>query len=147
MAEKKLFTKENKESLEKISIKLLFGAVTFSGMAGAKYNVHQMMHDMSINTLKDMHSNLKTQIRKLEDSDEWTMTEYQERKLKELQDSREFVSLLIGYKIYVSQKAEAISARRELAAKIEKLKAEKMTPDEQIAALEKEMTELNSLED
>lgn len=144
---KKVFTKEHKEQLEKIVAKLVLGNVMFSGAAGSKYSIQQMIHDMTINTLKDMHARLKDQVRKLEDSDEWTMTEYQERKLKELQDNKEFLSLLIGYKIYLSQKAEAIAAKKTLAAEIERLEKEKMTPEERINALKKELESFSDVEE
>jgi hypothetical protein len=144
---KKVFTKEHKEQLEKIVAKLVFANVMFNGMAGTKYSIQQMMHDMTINTLKEMHARLKDQVRKFEDSDEWTMTEYQERKLKELQDNKEFLSLLIGYKISLSQRAEAIAAKKTLAAEIERLEKEKMTPEERITALKKELDSYSELDE
>jgi hypothetical protein len=146
MNEKKMFTKEHKNQLEKVSAKLLFSNTYFTGTLG-KYSVQQMMHDLTINTLKDMHARLKDQVRKLEDSDEWTMTEYQERKLKDLQDHKEFLSLLIGFKIHQAQKAEAIEAKKALSAEIDRLEKEKMTPEERITALKKELESYSEYED
>jgi hypothetical protein len=144
---KKVFTKEHRDQLEKVSTNLLFANTYFSGIANSNYSVQNMMHDMSINTLKDMHSRLKDQVRKCEDSDEWTMTEHQEKKLKELQEKKEFLSLLIGYKIHQAQKSEAIKAKRELAVEIERLENEKMTPEERIQALKKELDSYSEFED
>ena len=146
MNEKKMFTKEHKEQLEKLSAKLLFSNSYFTGTLG-KYTVQQMMHTLTINTLKEMHSRLKDDVRKLEDSDEWTMTEYQERKLKDLQDQKDFLSLLIGYKIHQAQKQEAIEAKKALAAEIDRLEQEKMTPEERITALKKQLDSYSEYED
>lgn len=111
------------------------------GKLGVNNNIYELIHITSINTLVDLNANLKKEISKIESLDEWSMTDYQQRKLQELKQSQELVNLLIGYKKFQEQQASAKTARAEMRAELKALKESAMSPQDRINALEAKLAE------
>lgn len=136
------FTKENEARLKELAVIFLFLNTKFRGLMNSTMNIVQMLHELTINTLQSMYAQLKKEVSKIEDLDEWSMTDYQQKKKKDLELQKEFVYLLIGYKMYQAQLDEEKAKLTELKAKYKELKASTMSPTDQLAAIAKEIESL-----
>ena len=89
-----------------------------------------------------MNSNLKKQIATMDDLDEWSCTDADKWKLERTKETQELVSLVIGYKKWMSEQEELSEKKAALAAQIDSLKESQKTPAERIAELEKQLADL-----
>jgi hypothetical protein len=136
------FTTEHQSQLKEWAIDLLFSGTFIKGFTGASYSVFDLLHNVTINTLVTMLGNLKKDIEKIENLDEWSMTDYQQKRLAESKKMAEFLNLAIGWRKYNEQVAEEKEQVKALKAKMKELKTSTMTPTEQIAELEKQITSM-----
>lgn len=136
------FTSENKSRLEELALKFLFNNVVFTVSLGTVINVVDLLHNTAIKSLVYIYTTLKKEIATLEESDRWSMTDTENKKLAMLKEKYEFVDLLIGYKKYCAELEEIEKKKIELAEKIDALKDSQKTPAERIAELEKQLSEL-----
>lgn len=137
------FTKEHLQKLKEAATKMLFANSVVDGLVGSKLTVHDLIHNTTINTLITINSNMKREIEKISNLDEWSMTEYQQRKLANLKEIQEFVNLLIGYKKNRAEIEADKSKLAELRAKQAELQESTLTPEDRLKALEKEISELS----
>lgn len=136
------FTSENKSRLEELALKFLFNNTTFTVSLGTVMNVVDLLHNTAIKSLVYIYTSFKKEISTLEESDRWSMTDVENKKLADLKEKYEFIDLLIGYKKYCAELKEIESKKAELAEKIDALKDSQKTPAERIAELEKQLSEL-----
>ena len=142
------FTKVHEEQLKNVAVELLFSGTSIKGLAGTQYTVFDMLHNVTVNTVVTMYTNLKKEIEKLEGLDEWSMNDYQQRKLAESKKMYDFLNLTIGWRKYQEQIANDKAQVRALKAKLKELKMSSMTPAEQMKELETQITSMGgSLED
>lgn len=139
--EKINFTEEHQARLKELAVELLLAGILIEGIAGTKYNVHDLLHEVSLNTLSTMHSNIKKSITKIEDMDDWSMTDYQQKKLAEQKKMKEFIHLIIGWKKMQSQVEADKKKIAELKEKLKVVKEETMSPKERVELLEKKIRE------
>lgn len=136
------FTPEHLEQLEKLSVTMLFEGTLINGLVGTKLNVHELVHNTSVNSLITLNSNLKKEIEKISDLDEWSMNDYQQKKLETSKRNQEFVNLLIGYKKFQAERESDKAKLAELQMKYREIKKSTMTPAEQLKELERQITSL-----
>ena len=136
------FTNENKSRLEELATKFLFGNLPIQGPMGTSMRVENLLHDTSINSLVSMNSHLKKQIASMSELDEWSRTDADTWKLERLKETQELVSLVIGYKKWLTEQEEISEKKAALAAQIDSLKESQKTPAERIAELEKQLADL-----
>lgn len=136
------FTADHKARLEALALIFLFSGDVIKGFVGQDYNVHDLLHNLNLGTLSQIHVNLKKEIDKIENLDQWSLTDYQQRKLEKTKLQQEFVNLLIGYKKDKEQKNADRAKLRELMAKKKELEASTLTPEQQLKALNDEITAL-----
>ena len=130
------FTEEHDKRLKELAVDLLFGGVFLKGLAGTEYSVFDILHAVTINTVSTMYSNLKKEIEKIESLDEWSMNDYQQRKLSEAKKMHEFLNLAIGWRKLQVQKEKEKSEIKELKAKLKEVRASSMSPEQQAKELE-----------
>lgn len=136
------FTQEHFTRLKELAVKALLDGETFrpsTNMAVNQQNVYDLIHNTSLNTLSTYNLNLKKEIAEIENMDEWSLTEHQQRKAASLKKTQELVALINGYRRSEIEKA---AARRELQEKQERyrqLKEEAKTPEERMKELEAEI--------
>lgn len=136
------FTQEHESKLKELATDLLFGGTFIKGFTGTTYSVFDLLHNVTINTIVTMHGNMKKEVEKIENLDEWSMNDYQQKKLAESKKMAEFLNLVIGWRKFNEQVAEEKEQVKALKAKMKELKLSTMTPTEQIAELEKQITSM-----
>lgn len=136
------FTSEHELQLKVLAGDLLFSGVAIKGFAGTNYTVFDLLHNVSVGTVVTLLSNLKKEIDKIENLDEWSLDGYQQRKLAESKKMAEFLNLVIGWRKFNEQLAEEKEQVKALKARMKELKLSSMTPAEQIAELEKQITSM-----
>jgi len=137
------FTKEHLVKLKELATKMLFAGSTVQGLVGTQMSVHDLIHNATINTLITFNSNMKKEIERISSLDEWSMNDYQQKKLEILKETQEFVNLLIGYKKNQSELEADKSKLRELRAKQAELKESTLTPEDKLKALDEEIAKLS----
>lgn len=118
------FTQENEARLKVLFVELGFTGEVLSGKFGANaYTVWDMLHNLTVSTLKQLNTSLKKEVVALEEQDDWTVSQYQLAKAAKTRKWQEFVNLVVGYKLFNQEKAEeAIKVRAEKERKLSVLK-------------------------
>lgn len=141
------FTKEHLAKLKDLAIKFLFKGILIKGAVSTELSVWDIIHNTTLNTLSTIYGNLKREIEKIGNLDEWNLTDYQQKKLESLKEQAEFINLTIGYRKYRIEVQTDKDKLRELKAKQQELKESALTPIERLAALEAEIATIESAEE
>lgn len=138
------FTKEHQDNLEKLFVALSFSAETLSNKFGAgAITPYDALHNTSVNTLKSIHTQLKAEVSKKEESaDEWTSSEHDQRQISLKKKWIEFIYLMIGYKRSEEEKARNSKELRELKKQLAELKESTLKPEDKIKAIEDKIAEM-----
>lgn len=139
-----VFTPENRSRLEQLYLSLSFSGLLLSGKFGANnHNPYDLLNNVSLNTLRNMRIQLKTEIEKEESTtDEWEATEYQQQKLREKKKWSEFLHLIIGHRLAEEQKAKTSKALHEKKKTLEELVENNKSPKERIDELKAEIAQM-----
>lgn len=105
-------------------------------------DVTALLHTTTINTLNSIRMDLKKAIDNLENQDEWSTTELNQKKLASLKDKKELVNLIIGYKRWKEEQESIKQARKLLLEKLDDLKESQKTPEDKIKELEDKLANL-----
>jgi hypothetical protein len=135
------FTSENEKQLKDLFLELGFSGATLPGKFGANsYNVMQLVHSTTIETLQGLYQNLEKEIDTLGKVNKWTAPVITTQRVENLKKWYNFIDLLIGYKLYNAQEqAAAEKSRKEKAQKLSILtKASEAKEIERINGLSKE---------
>ena len=113
------FTSEHEKQLKDLYLELGFSGSKLDGKFGANsYSADQLLHQVSIETLKGFKSTLKKEIDELEKEDEWTSS-VSSKKLTVTKKWYDYVNLLIGYKLSIAEnEATQRLLRKEAQAKL-----------------------------
>lgn len=148
MAAKVNFTKEHLSKLKELVIKTVMANKTIQGTVGQVFTAQDLLFNCTINTLESLHSNLKKQVEKISDaSNEWTSSEYEQRKLSALKEQQELVNYCIGYRKFREQQNSERTKLNELKRKQEELKESTMTPEDKLKAIQAEIDSITVDED
>lgn len=139
------FTKEHLDLLKEKATKALFSGVVVKGKIGTNLNIFDLFHNTTINSLIDLHRSIKKEVDTVSNTDQWSMNDYQQKKLNSLKDSQELVNLLIGYKKHKSQINDAKEKLAELRAKQTELQESQMTPEDKLKAISAEIDATSAL--
>jgi hypothetical protein len=138
------FTKEHKEKLNALALEALFQGTEFKAKIGANHTIHDLLHTCSLNTLQQLHSQTKKEAAEIETMDEWSLTDHQQRKLKDLKDKQEILNLLIGYKRYLAEAESKRQELKELKGQLKNLQELNKTPDQRQKELEAKIASLET---
>lgn len=105
-------------------------------------DVTALLHTTTINTLNSIRLDLKKAIDNLENQDEWSTTELNQKKLASLKDKKELVNLIIGYKRWQDEQESIKLARKLLLEELDDLKESQKTPEDKIKELEDKLANL-----
>lgn len=134
------FTSEHSAKLKELAVKALFDGETFKPTGlGNENTIHDLIHNVSVDTLTKYHANVKKQVAEIENLDEWNLTDYQQRKAASLKKTQELVNLIIGYRRSEIEKAAEKKALQEKLSLYKQLKEEAKTPEERMKELEAEI--------
>lgn len=141
------FTSEHKNQMMQLANKMLLKNICIKGLAGTEINVYDLFHNTSINSLISINSNLKKEIEKLSNLDEWSMNDYQQKKLNNTKEIQNFINLLIGYKKSIAELENDKNRLKELKAKYQELKESTLTPEARLQALEEDIKAIGNIEE
>lgn len=105
-------------------------------------DVTALLHTTTINTLNSIRLDLKKAIDNLENQDEWSTTELNQKKLAILKDKKELVNLIIGYKRWQEEQETIKQSRKLLQEELDNLKESQKTPEDKIKELEDKLANL-----
>ena len=105
-------------------------------------DVTALLHTTTINTLNSIRLDLKKAIDNLENQDEWSTTELNQKKLASLKDKKELVNLIIGYKRWQEEQESIKLTRKLLQEELDDLKESQKTPEDKIKELEDKLANL-----
>ena len=136
------FTKEHYAKMKELAFAMLVANEAITTKMGQPLNIVELMHTQTINTLNGIRLAITKQIEDLEKQDEWVATDYQQEKLEALKRRKELVNLIIGWKRYNMEAAEAKAKKAELTAQLKELKESQKTPEDKIKELEASLAEI-----
>lgn len=135
------FTEEDVKRLHLLSVQHLYYNTSFKdGVINP--TLPELIHCTTLNTLKQMYANIKNKLVKLEAEDEFDFNGTSAVKIGELRDKKDFLYLLIKYKMYKELEAETAKEKARLQKEIAELKESTKSPEQRIAEME---VKLNSL--
>ena len=138
-----VFTAAHLSELKEVYTELSFSGEVIDGPMGAnKLSPYDILHNSSISSLQNVYIRLKKNIEGKSDLDEWSMSEYQQRQIKMMENWKQFVHLMIGYKKWQAENQSNATKKRELSNKLKQLKEDLLTPEEKLRQLQAEIDAL-----
>lgn len=134
------FTPEHLTRLKELSIDFLFNNKVIHSRLGNPMNIHELLHLTTINSLNNIRQECKSLVRRIEDKDEWIVSD--SIALKEAKESEELVNLIIGYKRYQNEQNSILRKKAALQEQLNELKESQKTPAERIAEIEAQIAQL-----
>lgn len=138
------FSKEHHDQLKSMLTAMLFNNEVIKGMAGTEINAYQLLHQTTTKTLQNLYVNVIKEIETNSKLDRWSMTDYQQSKLDSLKRTGDLLDLLIGYKKWLAQSEANASKLKDLRNTLAEMKDQKKTPEEKMAEIEKQISELEA---
>jgi chromosome segregation ATPase len=129
------FTKEDETRMSNLAVQFLFAGTEWKTTVGTNTDLYELIHTTSINTLKEHYKMYKRQLEKLDTDDRWGNNAINSCKIKLMSDKKEFIELLIGYKLFKQQEEEIVKEKLELAKQISALEDSMKTPEQRLAEL------------
>lgn len=147
MAQTINFTSEHRKELMDLAGEALVNGTTFKGSINTDYNIHDLFHNCTVGTLSSLHAKTKKEVLEIENLDEWSLTEYQQKKAARLKKQLRIYNLLIGFKRKQEQDAANRAELKNLQVQLETLKQSTMKPEDQIKALEAKIAGMAPIEE
>lgn len=125
-------------------MEMLLNNGTINNSIGQPLNVVELLHTTTVNSLNRIRLYVATQIKNLENEDEWVATSETQNRLDTLKKDKELLNLIIGYKRFRAELAENEAKKDKLKAKIEQMEEEAKTPEEKLKEAKAKLAELES---
>lgn len=138
------FTKEHFIRMNDLLMEMLLNNGTINNSIGQPLNVVELLHTTTVNSLNRIRLYVATQIKNLENEDEWVATSETQNRLDTLKKDKELLNLIIGYKRFRAELAENEAKKDKLKAKIEQMEEEAKTPEEKLKEAKAKLAELES---
>lgn len=136
------FTKEDEAKMYSLAVQFLFANTAWKTTVGTVTDLIELIHSTHINTLKEHYKMYKSQLEKLDVEDRWGENEKDVYKIKLLSDKKEFIELLIGYKLFKQQEEDIVKEKLALNKKIAELEDSMKTPEQRLAELKAKQASL-----
>lgn len=135
------FTPTHFERMKELAVEMLLDNEVVSNKLGLQFNIVELIHTTTINTLNSMRVGMAKAIENLENADEWVDSANQE-KIEKLKKQKELVNLIIGYKRYLLEQQETSELKKQLKKTLADLKESQKTPEDKIKEIEAQLAEL-----
>ena len=135
------FTPTHFERMKELAVEMLLDNEVIVGKLGQQFNIVDLIHTTTINTLNSMRVGMAKAIENLENADEWVDSANQE-KIGKLTRQKELVNLIIGYKRYLLEQQETSELKKQLKKTLADLKESQKTPEDKIKEIEAQLAEL-----
>lgn len=129
------FTKEDEVKMYNLAVQFLFANTAWKTTVGTHTDLSELIHSTHVNTLKEHYKMYKKQLEKLDVEDRWGENEKDVYRIKELTAKKDFIELLIGYKLFKQQEAETVKEKLALDKQIAELEDSMKTPEQRLAEL------------
>ena len=135
------FTPTHFERMKELAVEMLLDNEVIVGKLGQQFNIVDLIHTTTINTLNSLRVGMAKAIENLENADEWVDSANQE-KIEKLTRQKELVNLIIGYKRWLLEQQETSELKKQLKKTLEDLKESQKTPEDKIKEIEAQLAEL-----
>lgn len=135
------FTPTHFERMKELAVEMLLDNEVIVGKLGQQFNIVDLIHTTTINTLNSMRVGIAKAIENLENADEWVDSANQE-KIEKLTRQKELVNLIIGYKRWLLEQNELSELKKNLKKTLADLKESQKTPEDKIKEIEAQLAEL-----
>lgn len=135
------FTPTHFERMKELAVEMLLDNEVIVGKLGQQFNIVDLIHTTTINTLNSLRVGMTKAIENLENADEWVDSANQE-KIEKLKKQKELVNLIIGYKRYLLEQQETSELKKQLKKTLADLKESQKTPEDKIKEIEAQLAEL-----
>lgn len=135
------FTPTHFERMKELAVEMLLDNEIIVGKLGQQFNIVDLIHTTTINTLNNIRVGMAKAIKGLENADEWVDSANQD-KIAKLTKQKELVNLVIGYKRYLLEQSETNELRKQLKKTLEDLRESQKTPEDKIKEIEAQLAEL-----
>ena len=135
------FTPTHFERMKWLAVEMLLDNEVIVGKLGQQFNIVDLIHTTTINTLNSLRVGMAKAIENLENADEWVDSANQS-KIEKLKKQKELVNLIIGYKRYLLEQQETSELKKQLKKTLEDLKESQKTPEDKIKEIEAQLAEL-----
>lgn len=135
------FTPTHFERMKELAVEMLLDNEVIVGKLGQQFNIVDLIHTTTINTLNSLRVGMAKAIENLENADEWVDSANQE-KIEKLKKQKELVNLIIGYKRYLLEQQETSELKKQLKKTLADLKESQKTPEDKIKEIEAQLAEL-----
>lgn len=135
------FTPTHFERMKELAVEMLLDNEVIVGKLGQQFNIVDLIHTTTINTLNNIRVGMAKAIEGLENADEWVDSANQD-KIAKLTKQKELVNLVIGYKRYLLEQSETNELRKQLKKTLEDLRESQKTPEDKIKEIEAQLAEL-----
>jgi len=136
------FTEQHKAELKQLVFDAVAKRWQVSNKMGMVFDVMDIFHTCTIQTLRSMRKDLTEKLNKFED-DEWSDKSLQDDdKIAYYNNSIKLINLTIGFRLWKQEQYELESKKAALELKLQLLKENQKTPEEKIAELEEEISKI-----
>lgn len=135
------FTPTHFERMKELAVEMLLDNEVIVGKLGQQFNIVDLIHTTTINTLNSLRVGMAKAIENLENADEWIDSANQE-KIEKLKKQKELVNLIIGYKRWLLEQNELSELKKNLKKTLADLKESQKTPEDKIKEIEAQLAEL-----
>lgn len=135
------FTPTHFERMKELAVEMLLDNEIIVGKLGQQFNIVDLIHTTTINTLNSLRVGMAKAIENLENADEWVDSANQE-KIEKLKKQKELVNLIIGYKRWLLEQNELSELKKNLKKTLADLKESQKTPEDKIKEIEAQLAEL-----
>lgn len=136
------FTQQHKEELQQLVFDAVAKRWQVSNKMGMVFDVMDIFHTCTIQTLRNMRKDLTEKLNKFED-DEWSDKSLQdEEKIAYYNTSIKLINLTIGFRLWKQEQYDLESKKAALELKLQLLMEDQKTPEEKIAELEEEISKI-----
>lgn len=135
------FTSTHFERMKWLAVEMLLDNEVIVGKLGQQFNIVDLIHTTTINTLNSLRVGMAKAIENLENADEWVDSANQE-KIEKLTRQKELVNLIIGYKRWLLEQNELSELKKNLKKTLADLKESQKTPEDKIKEIEAQLAEL-----
>lgn len=133
------FTKEHQAQLDALVLDALYNNVTFKGAVGTALNVNDLFNTTTTKTIETLVKGMRKDVEKNDEEDRWGKSAYEQRVINQKKKSLETLDLVVGYRKFKEEQAEAAAELREKKLQLKGLKESIEKPEDKITKLEAEI--------
>lgn len=113
-----------------------------SGPFGQQYTVFDLLHNLTVNSLRVLHKSLSKKVEDLKGGDSWGDTNLDA--ICTITKKKDLVNLIIGYKLWKEEQELNNQKIEQIEQQIADIKESQKTPEQLLSELEAKLKELKN---